>query len=1225
MTINPLASRTLWSVVILLTLWMMLVHWTGDSEAESAVKVENGRLYYNDEPFYIQGLSYAPTYKGSTKYDDDAVQHDMPRIAAAHVNTIRLYIANRYMWGGQAWGDFQDSADVILHHANEQGVKVIVGYWVDSSLNWDDPSVRNTQTTLWKEMVDRYKENDAVLLWAIGNEVLNTMTGSDKINCAIWMGEMVDWTHAADPDHPVTYSDAGIGEIDTLRDHVPNLDIFSFNHYEFETEVGFQNILDDLHSAWEIPVFLNEYGSDSRDNDADAEDLTAHSNRLRELHQAVEHPDREFAPGFLGSIWFEWTDQWNFEGALDVQDPGTWWGWTPSSCFDAYADLEYFGIAYNSDEGDAEDRLLKDAYLALQECYWDTILDLDTLPPETSIGFEGSFHHDGSQDWITSSTLIHLNATDNPVLNAGVDSTFYRIERPPSALIESVVIIVNENSPGSVEIGEYYAQQRNIPLDHICHVSAPTTEVIERDEYLELEAQVATFLTDKGFMGSTLFLVTTKGVPLKVNGTNAEAPFDFDGNCSSVDSELALMFSPYPSGNDGQYDNPYHNATIAFDPSLFDGIYLVNRLTGPTITDAKALVDRAIQAEQASAPLRGYGYLDADPAMGGGFDYYDDLIIDSFEYLKTMGFESGLENTTADIGNTGATYTTDSSSSLPPADQTATNALLYWGWYTHPDTYYDTFEWQVGAMGQKLHSFNAYTFEGNSWCAGAVADGITGTQGNVYEPYLEGAHYPDVFFDRILAGYTFAEASYMAQPYLSWQSVVIGDPLYTPFFTTYDEPFTGPFTIDEECEHVIRYYAVDNLGNTEAEQTRILRVDNTAPITTVEFRDPQGIAPRDRHYIRPDTLIFLNSTDHGCLGGVGDWTLQYRVWSQGMWYGWYETSLNTNASFTMLDLGLDSHCVHFIEWYAVDALGNREPLKNYTFFLPPVPTLLSPPDGWYYNIGHKITMEHIEESGVPIIDVHYFYDLHQGTGPVEILDSDPGTQGIQWDTHSLTKGDVTEVWVELTDDRGLTCRSPVNTITFCQEENPEPCVIVMDLWQGWNLISIGVMLDELGENYTASELAAGINDQAGEDVITYIVRFNHTSGTFEEFVVSSGIGIDFPIGYGLACYVYSISPFEVEFSIVGDCPENETFDLVECWNLVGYRSKEIVHVGVWADMIDAHAEGPCVQAIVRFDRTKGPPDHDPWYRGDPSDAFQVRPGEAYWIFSATELEGVPYP
>jgi tetratricopeptide (TPR) repeat protein len=54
--------------------------------------------------------------------------------------------------------------------------------------------------------------------------------------------------------------------------------------------------------------------------------------------------------------------------------------------------------------------------------------------------------------------------------------------------------------------------------------------------------------------------------------------------------------------------------------------------------------------------------------------------------------------------------------------------------------------------------------------------------GCVEEPYLEGT--PDllVFFSRlILLGFSFGEAAYAAQGSLSWQTTVVGDPLYRPF------------------------------------------------------------------------------------------------------------------------------------------------------------------------------------------------------------------------------------------------------------------------------------------------------------------------------------------------------------------------------------------------------------------------------------------------------------
>ena len=94
---------------------------------------------------------------------------------------------------------------------------------------------------------------------------------------------------------------------------------------------------------------------------------------------------------------------------------------------------------------------------------------------------------------------------------------------------------------------------------------------------------------------------------------------------------------------------------------------------------------------------------------------------------------------------------------------------------------------------------------------------------------------------------------------------------------------------------------------------------------------------------------------------------------------------------------------------------------------------------------------------------------------------------------------------------------------------------------------------------------------------------------------------------------------------MGDCPENETFDLMESWNLIGYESMEIVDVGIWADMIDANSGTPVVQAIVKYEKSVVPNVYLSWYPGMRDNLFQVIPGEAYWIFVSSDVKDNPYP
>jgi tetratricopeptide (TPR) repeat protein len=93
-------------------------------------------------------------------------------------------------------------------------------------------------------------------------------------------------------------------------------------------------------------------------------------------------------------------------------------------------------------------------------------------------------------------------------------------------------------------------------------------------------------------------------------------------------------------------------------------------------------------------------------------------------------------------------------------------------------------EFMPGAFAYHLHSFNASVLRNATerWVGPLLAKGATVTMGSVNEPYISGTPDLAVFAARWMAfGFTFGEAAYASQPTLSWQTTVIGDPLYRPF------------------------------------------------------------------------------------------------------------------------------------------------------------------------------------------------------------------------------------------------------------------------------------------------------------------------------------------------------------------------------------------------------------------------------------------------------------
>jgi tetratricopeptide (TPR) repeat protein len=93
-------------------------------------------------------------------------------------------------------------------------------------------------------------------------------------------------------------------------------------------------------------------------------------------------------------------------------------------------------------------------------------------------------------------------------------------------------------------------------------------------------------------------------------------------------------------------------------------------------------------------------------------------------------------------------------------------------------------EFMPGAFAYHLHSFSALTLRSTDrhWAGPLLARGVTATMGCVDEPYLQLMPDMAVFFDEFLnLGFSYGEAAYGCQRFLSWQTAVIGDPLYRPF------------------------------------------------------------------------------------------------------------------------------------------------------------------------------------------------------------------------------------------------------------------------------------------------------------------------------------------------------------------------------------------------------------------------------------------------------------
>ena len=275
------------------------------------------------------------------------------------------------------------------------------------------------------------------------------------------------------------------------------------------------------------------------------------------------------------------------------------------------------------------------------------------------------------------------------------------------------------------------------------------------------------------------YAVLCWGVPLKISSdpelrevVNTNQPPQFQRNEAAVDSELAWL--PMIEMNPplaGPLQNWTYGATNTASLNPTNGILLVARLDGPTAGIARGLVDKALTAERDG--LWGRAYFDARGIVQSQTNYWlgDEWILGAAQISRVLGFETVVDDKPETF----------------PASFPMSQIALYAGWYSgDADGPFalPAVEFMPGAFAYHLHSFSAATLRSGSqgWCGPLLAKGATCTMGCVYEPYLALTPNVALFLERLtMSQFTFGEAAWAAQPALSWQTTVIGDPLYRPF------------------------------------------------------------------------------------------------------------------------------------------------------------------------------------------------------------------------------------------------------------------------------------------------------------------------------------------------------------------------------------------------------------------------------------------------------------
>ena len=212
-----------------------------------------------------------------------------------------------------------------------------------------------------------------------------------------------------------------------------------------------------------------------------------------------------------------------------------------------------------------------------------------------------------------------------------------------------VGILINNASDTSRAIGWAFVSARNLSSEQIFLIDnpdAPTGETINRNQFNTYFADpFRAMLSDQNHSSNLNYIVTTDGVPLRINGGNDKASFD---------QELAMIGGTYNSSIGNNYWVNHDYGPLAgkkierFTREEY-GFFLVTRLTGYDVETAIGLIEKANN----SIGSRGNFVLDkASNRDGSGYKFWnDDLGIANTTLNSTLGLPTFYDQSSTFVTN----------------------------------------------------------------------------------------------------------------------------------------------------------------------------------------------------------------------------------------------------------------------------------------------------------------------------------------------------------------------------------------------------------------------------------------------------------------------------------------------------------------------------------------------------------------------------------------------
>jgi len=330
----------------------------------------------------------------------------------------------------------------------------------------------------------------------------------------------------------------------------------------------------------------------------------------------------------------------------------------------------------------------------------------------------------------------------------------------------NVAVVVNQNSTNSVQLGNYYCEQRQVPPQNLLRLTNWTGGNVawsKADFESHLFNPLKAMLASRGLSNQVEYVLLSMDIPYRV--TNGGLP-----SVSGLNATTTALFYGFKPDFDTPYYNPpscnqpegtsnsYAGSELPFRSVTNGSAWLAFMLTASNLAQARAIVDRGVAADGAFPTQTVRLAKSTDVSRNIRYVLFDDALFNA----RLLGRPAMIRT------NSGSLYG-------------LSNLLGYQngvGYFSVPA---GTFV--PGAQADDLTSWGGALFLPNDQTTllAFLAGGATASYGTVIEPcnYLTKFPSPQNYFLQG-RGFSVAECYYQSvtNPY---QGLLVGEPLAAPF------------------------------------------------------------------------------------------------------------------------------------------------------------------------------------------------------------------------------------------------------------------------------------------------------------------------------------------------------------------------------------------------------------------------------------------------------------